>query len=157
MTIQELINQLQNAIDELGYLPDTKICAETDWNVNEEQTYWGIYLDTDSSGYSDKNSWKIAINVYDDTWEEDTDSTAAESVATSRKCVPISNIKQILAEQTVCTALLGPHREELREMLEDSMRDHSKQEDTDSPAAQQVWEEKCAFDWTRKGCIDCDD
>ena len=233
MTIQELINQLQNAIDQ-GFSPDTKICAETDWNVNEEQTYWGIYLDTDSSGYSDKNSWKIAINVYDDTWEEDTDSTAAESVATSRKCVPIANIKQILAEQTVSTALLGPHGEELREMLEDSMRDHSKQEDTNTPAAEQMltrenlekygwtvvpqgaWfgvdydqsykvdvlalltdlldldvdsvdgydfvvcgykkiihqdeeeeeeedtdstaaEEECAFDWTRKGCIDCDD
>lgn len=99
---------------------------------------------------------KEALGMYHGYYlgnKEDTDPPAAESVATSRKCVPIANIKQILAEQTVSTALLGPHREELRKMLEDSMRDHSKQEDTDSPAA----EENCAFDWTRRGCVDCDD
>ena len=70
MTIQELISQLQNAIDELGYLPDTKICAETDDNVYEEQTYWNIYLDTDSSGYDNKNSWKLAIGVSAEEEEE---------------------------------------------------------------------------------------
>ena len=66
MTIQELINQLQNAIDELGYSPDTKICAETNENVFQEETYWGIELDTDSSGYGSKNSWKLSINVFAD-------------------------------------------------------------------------------------------
>ena len=66
MTIQELINQLQNAIDELGYSPDTKICAETNENVSPEETYWGIELDTDSSGYVNKNSWKLSINVFAD-------------------------------------------------------------------------------------------
>lgn len=66
MTIQELINQLQNAIDELGYRPDTKICVETNQNVYPEETYWGIDLDTDSSGYYNKDSWKLAINVFAD-------------------------------------------------------------------------------------------
>ena len=71
MKIQELIDQLQNAIDELGYSPDTKICAETNENVPQEETYWGIELDTDSSGYGSKNSWKISINVFTDEKEND--------------------------------------------------------------------------------------
>mgnify|MGYP007077390124 FL=1 len=66
MTIQELINQLQNAINELGYRPDTHIVVETNKNVHEEETYWGIDLDTDSSGYDNKDSWKLAINVFAD-------------------------------------------------------------------------------------------
>ena len=40
---------------------------------------------------------------------------------------------------------------------QDEEEEEEEEEDTDPPAAQQVWEEKCAFDWTRKGCIDCDD
>ena len=66
MTIQELINQLQNAVDELGYSPDTKICVETNKNVYEENAYWDFDLDTDSSGYGNKDSWKLAINVFED-------------------------------------------------------------------------------------------
>ena len=64
MTIQELINQLQNAIDELGYRPDTHIVVETNQNVYEENTYWDFDLD-----YSDfdleKKNWKLAINVFE--------------------------------------------------------------------------------------------
>ena len=37
MTIQELIVELQNAIDELGYRPDTKICAEINQNVIQKK------------------------------------------------------------------------------------------------------------------------
>ena len=64
MTIQELINKLQNSIDELGYRPDTHIVVETNQNVYEENTYWDFDLD-----YSDfdleKKNWKLAINVFE--------------------------------------------------------------------------------------------
>ena len=62
MTIEELINELQEAIEN-GYDPDTRICVDTMPNVTAEETYWGISVDTDSSGYGPKSQWKIAINV----------------------------------------------------------------------------------------------
>ena len=65
MTIQELINQLQNAVDELGYSPDTKICVETNKNVHEENTYWDFDLDYSNYDIENKN-WKLAINVFED-------------------------------------------------------------------------------------------
>ena len=61
MTIQELINELQEAIEK-GYKPDTRICVDT----VDGDSHWGIALDTDSSGYHDKDQWKIAINVYEE-------------------------------------------------------------------------------------------
>lgn len=64
MTIQELINQLQEAI-QMGYKPDTHICVDTMPDVTEEETYWGISLDTDSSVYPDKDQWKISLNVFE--------------------------------------------------------------------------------------------
>jgi len=64
MTIQQLINQLQDAI-QLGYKPDTRICVDTMLDVTEEGTYWGISVDTDSS-YGHKDQWKIALNVYEE-------------------------------------------------------------------------------------------
>ena len=95
--------------------------------------------------------------------KEDTDSTAAEPVAVAKTYLPREQtyelIEDFIAENNldawwmkdyggyialgICTLL--PEEEE------------EEEEDTDSPPAQQVWEEKCAFDWTRKGCIDCDD
>ena len=68
MTIQELINELQEAIEK-GYKPDTRICVDTMPDVTEEETYWGISLDTDSRGHPDKDQWKIAINVWPYTYE----------------------------------------------------------------------------------------
>ena len=68
MTIEELIEELQEAIAK-GYKPDTRICVDTMPDVTEEETYWGISLDTDSSGYPDKDQWKIAINVWPYTHE----------------------------------------------------------------------------------------
>lgn len=68
MTIQELIDELQEAIEK-GYKPDTRICVDTMANITEEETYWGVSLDTDSSGYPDKDQWKIAINVWPYTHE----------------------------------------------------------------------------------------
>ena len=64
MTIQELIDELQEAIEK-GYKPDTRICVDT----VDGDSHWGISLDTDSSGYPDKDQWKIAINVYPYTHE----------------------------------------------------------------------------------------
>ena len=61
MTIQELIDQLQDAI-QMGYKPNTRICVDIMPDVTEEQTYWGISVDTDSS-YGHKDQWKIALNV----------------------------------------------------------------------------------------------
>ena len=61
MTIQELINELQEAIEK-GYKPDTRICVDT----VDGDSHWGIALDTDSSRYPDKDQWKIAINVYEE-------------------------------------------------------------------------------------------
>ena len=61
MTIEELIDQLQDAIKD-GYPPDTRICVDT----MDGDSYWDISLDTDSSGYPDKDQWKIAINVYEE-------------------------------------------------------------------------------------------
>ena len=61
MTIQELIDQLQDAI-QMGYKPNTRICVDTMPDVTEEQTYWGISVDTDSS-YGHKDQWKITLNV----------------------------------------------------------------------------------------------
>ena len=61
MTIQELIDQLQDAI-QMGYKPNTRICVDTMPDVTEEQTYWGISVDTDSS-YGHKDQWKIVLNV----------------------------------------------------------------------------------------------
>jgi hypothetical protein len=58
MTIEELINELQEAIEN-GYDPDTRICLDT----IDGDSHWGISLDTDSSGYGPKSQWKIAINV----------------------------------------------------------------------------------------------
>ena len=63
MTIQQLIKQLQFAI-KLGYKPDTRICVDTGVGVVDEETYWGISLDTDSS-YGHKDQWKISLNVYE--------------------------------------------------------------------------------------------
>ena len=68
MTIQELINELQEAIEN-GYRPDTRICVDTMPDVTEEETYWGISLDTDSS-YGPKDQWKIALNVYEENDDE---------------------------------------------------------------------------------------
>ena len=65
MTIQELINKLQNAIDELCYRPDTHIVVETNKNVHEENTYWDFDLDYSNYDIENKN-WKIAINVFED-------------------------------------------------------------------------------------------
>jgi hypothetical protein len=66
MTIQELINQLQFAVDKIGYEPDTHLVIETNENIESEQTYSGIYLDTDSMCDPDKKNWKISINVLND-------------------------------------------------------------------------------------------
>jgi len=63
MTIEQLIKQLQQAIED-GFKPDTRICVDTMPDITEQETYWGISLDTDSSVYPDKDQWKIAINVY---------------------------------------------------------------------------------------------
>lgn len=60
MTIQELIDELQEAIEK-GYKPDTPICIDT----LDGDSHWGISLDTDSS-YGQKDQWKIAVNVYED-------------------------------------------------------------------------------------------
>ncbi len=68
MTLQEMINQLQLAIEQ-GYKPDTRICVDTMPNVAEEETYWGLSIDTDSSGYGDKGQWKLAINVFEEELE----------------------------------------------------------------------------------------
>ncbi len=59
MTIQELINQLQEAIEN-GYKPDTRICVDT----MDGDSHWDMILDTDSTGYPDKDQWKISINFY---------------------------------------------------------------------------------------------
>ena len=64
MTIQELINKLQNSIDELGYRPDTHIVVETNQNVYEENTYWDFDLDYSDYDIENKN-WKLAINVFE--------------------------------------------------------------------------------------------
>jgi hypothetical protein len=66
MTIQELINELQYAIDEIGYRPDTVIQADTLENIGSEMTYWGIELDTDMRSDFDKKNWSLAINVFND-------------------------------------------------------------------------------------------
>ena len=60
MTIQELINQLQEAIEN-GYKPDTRICVDT----MDGDSHWDMSLDTDSS-YGPKDQWKIALNVYEE-------------------------------------------------------------------------------------------
>ena len=65
MTIQELIDQLQAAIKK-GYKPNTRICVDT----MDGDSHWSINLDTDSSGYPDKDQWKIAINVCEDEENE---------------------------------------------------------------------------------------
>jgi len=65
MTIQELINKLQNALDELGYRADTHIVVETNKNVHEENTYWDFDLDYSDYDIENKN-WKLAINVFED-------------------------------------------------------------------------------------------
>ena len=64
MTIQELINELQYAIDEIGYRPDTVIHIDTLENIVSEMTYWDFDLDTDGTSDFDKKNWKLAINVY---------------------------------------------------------------------------------------------
>ena len=64
MTIEQLINQLQDAIKQ-GYRPDTRICVDTGADVVEEETYWGVSLDTDSS-YGHKDQWKISLNVFEE-------------------------------------------------------------------------------------------
>ena len=61
MTIEELIKELQEAIKG-GYNPDTRICIDT----MDGDSHWGINLDTDSSGYPDKEQWKISINFYEE-------------------------------------------------------------------------------------------
>ncbi len=68
MTIEELINELQEAIEN-GYDPDTRICVDTilPEDAEIEDTYWNISVDTDSSGYGPKSQWKIAINVEENT------------------------------------------------------------------------------------------
>ena len=72
MTIQELINELQYSIDELGYKPDTHICIDmqmesVDYVLGKVQdTYWEFLVDNDSRSDYNKDSWKISINVYDD-------------------------------------------------------------------------------------------
>mgnify|MGYP003136570917 FL=1 len=71
MTIQELINELQYSIDEIGYKPDTVICIDTLENIGSEITYWGIELDTDNRSDYNKNNWKIAINVYNNYEDEE--------------------------------------------------------------------------------------
>jgi hypothetical protein len=76
MTIEELINELREAIEN-GYKPDTRICVDTVRHVWKrsgqqwmetaiENSHWDMSLDTDSSGYPDKDQWKIAINVCED-------------------------------------------------------------------------------------------
>ena len=76
MTIQELINELQYSIDELGYKPDTHICidmiAESINYVegNVQDTYWEISVDNDSRSDNNPKHLKISINVYDDEEEK---------------------------------------------------------------------------------------
>ena len=71
MTIQELINELQYSIDELGYKPDTHICIDMlaesiDYIAgNVQDTYWEFLVDNDSRSDYNKDNWKISINVYD--------------------------------------------------------------------------------------------
>jgi len=62
MTIEELINELQQAIEN-GYKPDTRICIDT----IDGDSHWDMSLDTDSSGYPDKEQWKISINFYEES------------------------------------------------------------------------------------------
>tara|TARA_Y100001951_G_C11245493_1_gene243116 strand:- start:442 stop:756 length:315 start_codon:yes stop_codon:yes gene_type:complete len=87
MTIQELINELQEAIEN-GYKPDTRICVDTMPDVTEEETYWGISLDTDSS-YGPKDQWKIAINVWPYTHESQVqlEDLIAEVLDTAEKII----------------------------------------------------------------------
>ena len=88
MTIQELINELQEAIEK-GYNPDTRICVDTMADITEEGTYWGVSLDTDSSGYPDKDQWKIAINVWPYTYEaqDKLEDIMAKSLERAKKAI----------------------------------------------------------------------
>ena len=76
MTIQELINELQYSIDELGYRPDTHIQVDMEVESidyvagNVQDTYWELFIDNDNRSDNNPKNWKIAINVYDD--EEET-------------------------------------------------------------------------------------
>ena len=84
MTIQELINELQEAIEN-GYKPNTRICVD----IVDGDSYWGIGLDTDSSGYPDKDQWKIAINVWPYTHESQVqlEDLIAEVLDTAEKII----------------------------------------------------------------------
>ena len=64
MTIQELIDELQYAIAEIGYRPDTVINIDTLENIGSEMTYWHFDLDTDNRSDFDKRNWNLAINVH---------------------------------------------------------------------------------------------
>ena len=65
MTIEELIRELREAIEK-GYKLDTRICVDT----MDGDSHWDMSLDTDSSGYPDKDQWKIAINVCEENDNE---------------------------------------------------------------------------------------
>ena len=84
MTIQELINELQEAIEK-GYNPDTRICVDT----MDGDSHWGISLDTDSSEYPDKDQWKIAINVWPYTYEaqDKLEDMMAKSLERAKKAI----------------------------------------------------------------------
>ena len=44
-------------------------------------------------------------------------------------------------------------QEDTNPPAENTVASSTEEEDTNPPAA----EEQCVFDWTRKGCVDCDD
>lgn len=63
MKIQELINELQNAIDFYGFDPNTTVQIDMLCeNLDMQDTYWNISVD--DSGTSEPRSF--AINVEDD-------------------------------------------------------------------------------------------
>tara|TARA_A100001015_G_C15044812_1_gene742768 strand:+ start:1486 stop:1797 length:312 start_codon:yes stop_codon:yes gene_type:complete len=101
--------------------------------------------------------------------KEDTNPPAENTVASSKTHLPREQtyklIEDFIAENNldawwmkdyggyialgICTLL--PEEEEEKEEEKDASS--TEEEDTNPPAA----EEQCVFDWTRKGCVDCDD
>ena len=61
MTIQELINGLQHAVDELGFDPKSHIAVDVFDSNDNNMTHWNIELD--DTAQSEPAS--ICINVYE--------------------------------------------------------------------------------------------
>ena len=63
MTIQQLINDLQNAIDVHHFDPETPVQIDVlTWGCEGEDTFWDILVD--ASAISEPRSF--AINAYED-------------------------------------------------------------------------------------------